>query len=291
LNVPDEDTSPAFNRGDMGGMGNPIPADQNYEEGLLSPDPGCMAYAISFANPSAVGAGFPSVLGEDYTITASGEAKIEDAYPRTLELESFGYPGTIVYLSSNEDGDLYHITAITPGSYDHIWDARDVAGLPFTVTDAFMVSGTWLYTVADYDAGGTVISDSMIGGVISDTTNLPGAFNLISMTTTENGITAIRLLATSPLPPEPGGALYGDALYQYNKDDEGNPINVTYTGALYFNGAAAAVVPPPFSETHVYNFTWEGDGNEIDAHYELADYSQVQAVNLTLQICGPGAAT
>lgn len=291
LNVPDEDTSPAFNRGDMGGMGNPIPADQNYQEGLLSPDPGCMAYAISFKNPSPVGAGFVSVLGEDYTITASGEAIIEAAYPRTLELVEIGYPSTIVYLSSNADGDLYHITAITPGSYDHIWDARDVGDLPFTVTDAFMVSGTWLYTFANYDAGGSVISDSMIGGVISDTTNLPGAFSTISMTTTEDGVTAIRVLATSPLPPTPGGELYGDAFYQYNKDDEGVPINVTYTGALYFNGATAAVVPPLFNESHVYEFTWEGDGNEIEAHYELADYTDVANVLLTLQICGPGAAT
>lgn len=321
LNTTD-DAAPRFNRQNMGGMGVPVPPDQAYDEGQYSPEGGKKKFAISFANPSNVAAGFTSVNTETYNVTVSGSAQVaSDAWIHTIDLvNTLGGYAIVPPFGTHTPG-----TGVTPGD--------GVVGGPAGIRSVYIIDTipsstitgvtlTFNLTKGTYDAvtpvaviylNGVIVASvnpaditNGTGKTISYVVSTPSVTDIQTQVVTSydnalaytySGATTLTQLVisgtgTNPYTSDPGTPLYADAFYQWELDDEGEETNISLLGALaglFIDSATATAVPPPYSPTHEYTFEWTGTGNNPSFKFQDAIYSDNANLPLYITIEGPGA--
>lgn len=318
-NVPDATTKRPFNRRSMGGMGNPTPQDQGYEEGLLQPIPGHSRFAISFKNPVAVNAGFTSVLGAPYRITLNGSAKISDG--------EWEFNGDF----ADDDHDFAPEPTVEYGAWTNGvgWETTDAFKINFdrrsvNILRTLAADLTYIQFVYDWTAGSTwdnprAVAIEANGSTLllydAAYTDLTNGTNKVAvwagtLTTTDvNFLTnssvastasysgsalikrfRMRGTGTNPFTGEPSsGPIYADAFWIWNLDDEGNRINILpnpYTGLKINN---TALTPPPNNPSSTYTVEFAGTGAPLPFVFFDASYTDNQNLPLWIDIEGEDA--
>lgn len=257
-------------------------------------EPGCKSFAVSFANESNVGAGFTSVLGETYNITASGFARIGSGGPISVPA-GIDLPGTDTGIAV-ASGDDISITATGEWCYgfgedflcnDANGDTTNYDGLlPPPNASAPMPNEYLGRLIARVGTTGAWHSIGVSGGF---TASSDGSLHL--MMNDLGGFYGDNSGSVMATVTAPGNGTHADAFYSFNLSEDGEATNVSLLGALaglFFNNATAAS-PPPYNDNHIYNFTWEGDGNIPQVRFEDSNHSDNENKPLTVKFCGPGA--
>ena len=86
------------------------------------------------------------------------------------------------------------------------------------------------------------------------------------------------------------GAVFADAFYSFNPDDETAAQLLPETQGLRINSTAVSV-PPVYNSNHEYFILHEGDGNQIPFSFADTDYDDNQSSVLYIRVCGPGMGT
>lgn len=239
---------------------------------------------------------FTTVLGEEYSIEVSGIAKISNGHTQSIFLRNT-YPGTwnspISFVGLTPTGGSIYDVGFVFG--DGVWaispDFTDSLGTLLPVYLASATNGTtWQAQLPDL---------SIIGffATPGDGASMTQPYIRYGLLSTGAGTSRVTLEPTTPNSDVP---LFADALYQYEKDDEGKPINVqVHSGrGLYINNAAIGGTLPPFNENGIYNLSLGdfngglgGDGNPISFKFNDDNYSDNERLALNLVVKGPGAGT
>ncbi len=296
---------PPFRRENMGGMGEPVPADQAYDEGQYMPPVGTRSFAISFAISSNVAAGFISVgppTPATYTIDVAGWAEMEQPFPGCENLrlsqglwvprtgfgiyDPGGGLGPAFYTPNWYWGWIKNPTAYSVAIYKIVATFNEVVnGLRFNNS-----LGTWTQTVP---ASEIELTDVTAPGLLPFVSNVHGLEigfypSYISPTTTLR-MTGFCMYASVV----PTGVKW-DAFYQYEEDEGGNPINWSLLGALkglFIDNATATGAVPLFNPNHEYTFTWPGSGGNPLFKIQDTIYGDNANKPLTIRIEGPNAGT
>jgi hypothetical protein len=287
-------TDRPFSRRDMSGMAPPMPADQAANEGRRQVQGNSRTFAISFANPSAVGAGFTSVNSATYTITASGSAKVRESTQNvSLNTQTCGFSGAASGVSV-VSGQEYALTATGTFTYTPGGPDTGPEGAAGTLPDCIIPTAPIVCLIAKIGAAGswfevgasltfTAPTSGELYFTVNENTTLPGAF-------ADNSVGPLLIAIT-----DSGDAdEYADPFWSWNQgtdDKEGQEINVGYLGAtrgLMINGAPVAV-PPDYNQAHEYRFEWTGDGNIPQFLFADTDYTDNENRLLYITIEGPGA--
>lgn len=289
--------NPTFTRGDMGGMGNPYPADQSNEEAALNGGASCTSFAISFANSSPVGAGFTSVLGANYEVTLAGKGIVQDisqCSDFTAGRDGWGVVDNYVpgegfmrddyrgrpdrLLTTKSVGHILSATIIFNEAFSTGWiDLRAMpSGSP--TYERIDATGASSYTfVGDYASGINldIGTDGVGGGPNPDLSPTLRLIGICYTVSTENRV-------------------YSDAFYTFRISEEegheGEEIDIAYTDAFTINGVPI-IAPPLYNPSHQYTVQWEGDGNIPSVVYNDDDYLDNSNDLMTVKLCGENAAT
>jgi hypothetical protein len=273
---------------------SPYTPEQAAEAAQKQGKPGETTFAISFKNASDVAAGFLSVNGATYNVTISGEARVEGATTSTVYDFTASDQGWSTYISGYAN---YHAgegwgRADAVFNYGRIGIELDIND---TVTSVSAVSNEpfgFMDVHGIYSEGWSFYGRDGSGG----TTHLLSGLNVTNGVSLDFGTDANPLSATLRIESvtvvtATGGVTYHDPFYEYEKDEDGVPFNVSLRGATagaFINGATAFATPPPFNENHSYTSTWTGDGNIPQVVNEEADYSDVQNSPMYWTFSGPG---
>lgn len=301
---------------------SPLPPDVAAEAALNQGSPGCKTLAVNFKNSTNAESGWTTVLSDDYLMVAEGFAKISDAawsFTQTFAGGSangwqafnngFGDQATLTAAGFENGGvavqariTIYtDFASFTPplaiGSFQVNRTAPVVLGdtkqqnlhtptLPtfgpqIGTCDAAETDHVYSVAASISTLGIDLISDFAVTGVA-----VPGAISSV----------VYRGSGTNPFTGLPGTAtVYADAFYQWEKDDEGNEINIApLANGLYVDNAKYTPVPtapfPPYDPSHRYsNLPFTGTGNSFLARMVLDDYTQVDNTYLNITVCRKGA--
>lgn len=281
----------------------PIPTEDAAEAAQNQPGAGESRAFTYFSYASNVTMDFTTVLGEDYTLVASGSALIGDTGVEIVKdfLTADGSPEVTGGVSGYSTG-AWTIGVGWEGTTVTDLDRNFVEYTFGSPTFVESVSFTW-GTVSDYTNANWWLGvdgdfgspTSMTGGQTSASGNINATVTSIRIGIERSGglTTAVAPLTSLTIVLSGGDPLYGDALYQFEKDDEGKPINVAaHSGrGLYIDNAAIGGTLPPFNENSLYTLGYTGTGNPIQFRFEDDDYSDNERLPLNLVATGPGAGT
>lgn len=290
-----------------GWNGGPYTPEEAADAAQNQSEPGCKSFAVSFAHSANVGAGFTSVLGATYNITASGSARITERLDICTDFtetqgEYVGNPdsGFAEYFPGQGLGGVPDepSTGTAKFSWRHLVGpvpdpiARVTFEFNQPISHFRVFANGQIYTHAT-SVSSLDLSEDNVPAMFPFLIGLGGfAFTRVSDTIINRvpesfRVTRICLYIDGDEP------LYADPLYQWNLEG-GEVTNVSLLGALaglFFNNATAASSPPPYNDNHEYDFTWEGDGNIPLVRFQdpAADWSDNENKPLTVKFCGPGA--
>lgn len=89
---------------------------------------------------------------------------------------------------------------------------------------------------------------------------------------------------TNPFTGTPATGLSADFYYKFDPNDETNVALFEPTEGGLLDGSKPAVIPP-YNTAHEYSVPYEGTGNAVQGAFALADYSTVQNLAFTIQLC------
>lgn len=301
------DEFPPFTQDNMGGMGFPIPQDQQADQARRAAPAGTRSFAISFAESVGVQAGFVSTLGALYTINMQGSAIIQTGQ-ETINLDFKVTDGSPEVTGDMGDGNTaaqmpgVGYIGTTPSDLDRVFVEYEFP-MP---TNVISVTFYW-DLILDYtnDPGAWVGTDGSYGTFevidvdqTSHTRAIEATVNSIRVGVERGGgvTTFVTNLIALVIVIDTGeGVLYGDGAgytWQVSEEEEnaGEEINITYNGdkGLYIQNAPIAS-PPLYNESHTYTVTWEGDGSNPEMVYRDGNYADNQRVNLNINVAGVGA--
>lgn len=256
---------------------------------------------------------FTTVLGEDYALVVSGSALIGDT---GIEIDrdflvTDGAPevtgdfGEVGFTSAQTNGTGYQGTGTDA---DRNYQQYDFASPTYVESVMFLIGAVGDYTAARWRIGSSADGDTFgpvmtlnpgqtsASRAINDTVDFVrwGIERAGGDTSAVGPIIGVIIILSGGVP------LYADALYQYEKDADGKPINVAaHSGrGLYINNAAIGGTLPPFNENGIYNLSLGdfngglgGDGNPISFKFNDDNYSDNERLALNLVVKGPGAGT
>lgn len=241
--------------------------------------------------------GFTTVLDAEYTITVNGSAQIgANSSCQDLTATENGWASLPTTWATWHSGEGYG-RGTPVGRIIIQKDVGNVSGQPLTLyfNEAFtgyiyLAPYSYVYTgsglvhpsgVTEYTFSSLSFTSGLSIDIGVDENNpltpLSSTFRLTSLCLGDEEI-------------DGGATLYADAFYQWNEDDDGNPINVQLLSGkgLYLDNAAVAVVPP-FNPNHQYTIPFIGTGNPINFRFEDTDYSDNERLPLYVTVTGPGA--
>jgi hypothetical protein len=299
-------------------MNSPLPQDAAQEAANNAGEPGCITYNVFFNNSSNL-TGFTTQLGEDYTITVKGDAQISsDGWVQHINFGAslqgftivtpFGtqIPGQGIGTGDGVSGGIAGIRSafvervIASSALTSITATFDLVKGTFdavTPVAIIFINGVIQASVnpADITDGNnkTLVWSGALSGVTDISVQIVCSYDNV-LPYTFSGSALLKSLVitgtgTNPFTGTPGGIVRGDAFYQaYNPEAGGLATAYPSTQGLFINNAAEGIIPE-FSTQHLYTFPFTGDGNPILLRFQDADYSDNQAVPMSVQVCGPGA--
>lgn len=278
LNSPDTTTPNKFTEDNMGGIGSTIPADRQADKARRTPANGSRMVPIGLWVSTPVNAGFLSVLGADYTFTVSGYGVVGGGVPAiVLTPNNLSLPNVVNYLGKVGTDDLWRVFSYPNSIYGNVDIASSVS--PFYINNLTPESGgAWQWVSAPYT---TTLTDA-IG--LSLTVGFGGYF-------VGPGQFVIQVGATSGSGGTTPGTTYGDALFLWELDADGNEINkrLNPDNGLEIDGSVAATLL--YNKSHEYTFTRTGTGSQFSIVFNDAYYPDNQRVPLLVTIKGPNAGT
>jgi hypothetical protein len=241
---------------------SPLPPDVAARAAARQASPGCksMNPPVNFRNSGNVSSSFTTMLGDPYLITVSGSAQVDDLTKTALELFT---TGTLL----SQVGDIYRMESVGNTIFwGNTLDPDNCWTMSFSIISGGITTGTVLDC-----AGNSILFGS-----------LPASVRYFDMGS-GIGTFVVDISLTDGPPPRP---VYADAFYTWEKDDDGNIVNVQLntTGGLRLDNSAISV-PPPFSENHKYTIPFTGTGSVLLARFEDSDYSDNQSAILYLDVC------
>lgn len=287
----DPATQQPFDANDMG-QTLPLPAEQGASQGSGMAKPGCYVQSppINFKNSSNVQTNFITTLGEDYTITVSGRARIQEenapiSYDFTLSDHGFTPLSGNAFAFGTQDSGGFK-SGVTQLAIQKAGVTPDPVSVKYHFNEP--ISAT--INARNYGNTGPSFPTS-ISGVTEYTLAVSGLTDPLYIgvifvpNTSSYRLTRIDLTYSTT-----GPAIYTDAFYQWEEDENGEPINVQLLSGkgLYLDNAAVSV-PPPFSPNHEYTIPFTGTGNVLLSRFHDTDYTNNDNLILYLSICGPGA--
>lgn len=303
----DPDDLQPFDPNDIG-QTLPTPAEEAATQGGGMPPPGCARAYTTFKYSSNITMGFTTVLNDPYMLKIEGSGKIRGAYPGCEDLTASQGTWTPVSGAGEYDpggglGTKYIDTPPVPADYFFGWnkpaEAYSVTIVKIVATFNESVNGIVIKSGSGTpDFTQTVASDS----IELTAANAPGVMPFISnVHSIEVGFSptyvspssTLRMVAFCMYTATGEMVLKGDAFYEYNEDESGNPINVALRTGLLIDNAATAVVPP-FNPNHIYEGLDLGDfnggvggtGNPIQFKFSDTDYTDNDNLPFTLTVCG-----
>lgn len=297
----------------------PWPPDVAARAAARQSGAGCksMVPPVNFRTDGNVTSSWTTVLNDPYVMTVSGSAKVVDAgWYHTLDLTTsdgglsprggiwMGAYGTYVAgvgwqaTDANVAGGLRRSLNVeislptatyTYGkiTYDYTRGTWDLPGAQAIGMVLDLTLNTLFFGASDPLSDGT--DKTISGGGLYDADGF-SVFITASVGHTDGSATLTRLdLAgegTNPFTGDMGGAVYADAFYtwQLDEDDEITNVQLNTTGGLYLDNSSV-VVPPPFSENHTYTIPFTGTGNVLLARFEDTDYTDNQSALLYIEVC------
>lgn len=265
-------------------------------------EPGCVLIkpAVNFKSSTTRTTPSVTVNGEPYTITVKGSARLQNdgwSYTQdfrqglgdfTLQLGTF-VPGV---------GIVNDPLAVLPYTCDVnipvTWGASTLTSFIIaaasTTADAGAFRGVYYPSEAVFqDLGGSETGNYSLSASASVPQPVSISTQISNATVPgTNTLVAVTFFGTgdNPFTGEPGGALNGDAFYQWVGDD-GLAELYPGTSGLLINGAVPSI-PPEYNPNHSYTLLLIGDGNIVPFTYQLSDYSDVQNVAMYIKVCGAG---
>jgi hypothetical protein len=291
-----EDLQP-FDADDMS-QTSPLPAEQGATQAGGMPPPGCARAYTTFKYDTNITMGFVTVLNDPYTLTIEGSARIEVG--GELEISALlDLPGNDTGIDVQEDDEIaieadgeWCYGVFTPEECN---DAdgdptNDGGNQPEPHTGAPLENDYLGLLVARV---GTTGDWTAIG--VSGSFTAPTGGRLYLIINDKTGFYGDNEGSLTVTIGTPGNATYADAFYQWNLDQDGNPINVSLRTGLLIDNAAIAVVPP-FDPSHSYTISLGdfnggtgGTGNAIQFRFDDTEYADNENKPFTLTACGAEA--
>jgi hypothetical protein len=296
----------------------PFPPDIAAQVAQRQGKAGCKVLQPLFSNSSNTTSSWTTVLNDPYLLTIEGYAQIS----------ALGWTQLIDF--DDEDGGFVQSPAFPYGVYDPPWNHTDAlvagvyrraiaiqrTGLTSTTFTHFalvydLTKGTYESSGAFFnvDLGGTLIW-SILDTALTNGTNLTQAWDgslvaaSIGMalsscylsTPTYDGLVTFKSIyaegeGLNPYTGAGGVDRWADAFYSWEKDDEGNEINVTALGpseGLFLDNSLFTPSSgiPPYNPSHRYeDVPFLGTGNVLLARTVFSTYAQVQKLYLTIEVC------
>jgi hypothetical protein len=262
------------------------------------PPPGCARAYTTFKYDTNITMGFVTVLNDPYTLTIEGSARIEVG--GELEISALlDLPGNDTGIDVQEDDEIaieadgeWCYGVFTPEECN---DAdgdptNDGGNQPEPHTGAPLENDYLGLLVARV---GTTGDWTAIG--VSGSFTAPTGGRLYLIINDKTGFYGDNEGSLTVTIGTPGNATYADAFYQWNLDQDGNPINVSLRTGLLIDNAAIAVVPP-FDPSHSYTISLGdfnggtgGTGNAIQFRFDDTEYADNENKPFTLTACGAEA--
>lgn len=283
-----------------GMMGAPMTPEEAAEAAANQSTPGCRTVGTNFKTATNASAGFTTVNGADYTITASGSAQIGTAGGAIITYDFTASDQGFTPITANQG--IYHAgqgwgRGIDTGRIGIEKDLNQTfVAATITYNEVLATSGRFV-RVYEYPFPSTQIgSDTTAQSIYNFTYAAADGF---SMDSGHSGSlsTTLRLTSIALTQPGSGDPVYADAFYSWEEVD-GEPVNVQLLSGegLYLAGSSVDVGNPvdladipPFDPNHSYTFTWTAGGNPFYYRFQTDDYSSVQSSILRLNICGANA--
>lgn len=287
----------------------PFPPDVAAQIALNTGTPNCRTLAVNFRNSTNAESTWTTVLNDDYLITADGFAQTNLPVGVCTNLKAT--QGDFVGNPNSGYATWFPGEGLGPGPlflgvYPFAWVLPVVAQVGLVVRMVFTLNQpTTRFTVYRnasniYDSGTTpatvfdIDATTPITGTLFPWNTATGAvrFSRFDNSADENlRVTRICMYTASS-----GDPAYADTFYEFELDEDGNPINVSLlTDGLYIDNTEYTPVPtapfPPFQENHRYTgLPFTGTGNSFLARMEMASYTGNQNVYLNITVCKKRAA-
>lgn len=283
----------------------PWPPDVASQVAKKTGKPKCKTLQIPFKVSTNVQSGWTTILNDPYGATLSGSALISNGDPNPCDDLTLSQQGWDVLNVASVDYATYHAgegfgrSTTYAGRIIVHKNLGDVSGKDLTITFNEAFTG-YIYLapyVYVYTGSGLVHVTAQTSVTLTGMSQTAGLS--IDIGVNENNPntplpSTLRLIEIC-IDGETGGGVanpvYGDAFYTWNKDAEGQEVNVAlYSGSngLYFDNSKYTEIPP-FSPSHAYsNLPFTGTGNQLFARMVFDSYAQVQNVYLYLDMCPQG---
>jgi hypothetical protein len=300
----------------------PFPPDVAAEMAARQGTANCKTLAVNFRWASNVTSSWTTVLNDPYLMTIEGFARVSNnGWIHTVNFAG-GLEGFILDAAFGAWAAGVGITPTNGGvpptftaAIRSLLAADNIASTTFTSVNIVFDFTKGTYTAVTPAA--LIFFNSGQIATISSSVITTGTNKTLSWTGSAAGVTQVAVqlvmsydgagphvysgdgvlksitmtgVGTNPFTGATGSTIETDGLYQWQRDDDGNEINVSLLpGGLYLDNVKYTPVPtapfPPFSKNHRYaDLPYTGTNNPLQARMVL-DNTNAQNVYLNITMC------